>query len=723
MMSQGSVSRRARGTNPLRIYLCDLTHDTVVLVSDTIPINIGFIAAYAKVVHGDDIDVSLFKYPMTVMQAIEAAPPDVVAFSNYSWNSKLSERIARFAKERRPRVITIQGGTNFPHKAPQQLEFLRARPRTDIYVELEADVSFAELIRRILEARDGGPELFEGPIPGCVYIAPSTRASREPVLVKGEPFPRLRDLDRIPSPYLNGLLDQFFDGRLTPFIETNRGCPFQCTFCHTGAEYFQKTNMFSLDRVKAEIAYIAPRAAALGIVNLHIADTNFGMYPRDRTICEALIASQKEHGWPRQIMSTTGKNNKERVIEITQMMGNAFSVNMSVQSMDADVLANVQRSNIKLDDYIRINQTLKARGRSTKGEVIIGLPGETRQSFVRGLERMVESGVSSVCSYTLMLLHGTQFKDPDYRGRFGIQGKFRIVPLDFGEYAGEHVFDTEEVGIATKDMSFEDYLWIRGLSLIVEILHNNRPFDELIRYACGLGRARFSVVERCYQSVGLAPAAVQNVVRDFMAETRSELWDSESELEAFYRRDENYSRLLQGAVGGNLIYKYKAVSLAFGADAWIDYLGMIVKTIAGERGPTEEARRQAEGEIDVLVAYVKSKLAGVLDASADVAPRRMDSPFDVLAWYASPEGTPLSAFALSRPVTFIFEYTADQLVARADYFRRYGTNASALSKIVTRVSNMESLFRKVRVDGAEGVERRQSEQAEKDLFVRYALSN
>lgn len=120
---------------PLRIYMCDLTHDTVVLVSDTIPINIGFIGSFAKKVHGNNIEVSLFKYPQTVIEAIHACPPDVIALSNYSWNSKLSERIARLAKELSPSVVTVQGGTNFPHKEAQQLEFVMSRPATDVFVE------------------------------------------------------------------------------------------------------------------------------------------------------------------------------------------------------------------------------------------------------------------------------------------------------------------------------------------------------------------------------------------------------------------------------------------------------------------------------------------------------------------------------------------------------------------------------------------------------------
>ena len=67
---------------PLKVYFGDLTHDSIILVSDTIPINIGFIAGYAKKLFDSDIDVSLFKYPQHILDAIRADPPDVLALSN-----------------------------------------------------------------------------------------------------------------------------------------------------------------------------------------------------------------------------------------------------------------------------------------------------------------------------------------------------------------------------------------------------------------------------------------------------------------------------------------------------------------------------------------------------------------------------------------------------------------------------------------------------------------
>lgn len=705
---------------PLRVYLCDLTHDTIILVSDTIPINIGFIAAYAKKIYGDAIEVSLFKYPHSVIQAIKENPPDVIALSNYSWNSHLSEQVAGLAKRHNPHCVTVQGGTNFPHKEEHQLKFMLRRPNTDFFVEYEGEAAFANLLSRVWLDRSGAKPLYAEPISGCLTIRPETRGTDQAQLMRGPRPDRVAPLDNIPSPYLTGILDPFFDGRLTPFLETNRGCPFTCTFCHTGNGYFNKVNQFPIERVKEEIHYIGPFMKKFGIKNLHIADTNFGMYAKDKEVCEVLKEAQSQYGWPLQIVATTGKNKKEQVIEITQILGNTFSVNMSVQSMDPTVLKNISRENIKLSHYLEVNKNLSARGRSTKGEVIIGLPGETRESFVRGIEQMLEAGVSLICSYSLMLLHGTLFQDPDYREQFGIQGKYRIVPLNFGEYGGSRIFDIEETGIENKDMSFADYLWIRGLALLIEVLHNSRPFNELFRFANSFGVSIFQFIMKVYSLLDRAPRGVQEIFHGFMEETKGELWEKEEELIAHYRQEENYQKLKRGEVGGNVIYKYKAMSLAFQSADWIDFLGEVCSEIVREREVEATLQKKYFQQIEILKEFVKNKLAGVMNVAGDLAPRSMAARYDLVPWLKSQGGTPLSDFATEQPLRYDFEYTDEQLAVRADQFKRYGTNANALSKIVTRVSNVESLFRKVRVSNYGLLE---SETAQQDQFVRYSLSS
>ena len=702
----------------MNVFLCDLTHETVILVSDTIPVNIGYVASYAKSIHGDAIDVQLFKYPQSAIDAIKANPPDVLALSNYSWNSNLSERVAAVAKAANPDVVTVQGGTNFPHDDAQQLLFLQQRPATDTHVELEGEVAFANLVGRVLEARETGGEVFDRPIDGCAFIDPESRQSGEPRLIKGMRPARLKSLDDIPSPYLSGMLDHFFDGRLSPFIETNRGCPFKCTFCHTGNEYFQKVNMFSVERIRAELEYAAKLAKEQKNTVLHLADTNFGMFPRDREICEILLDLQTRYGWPNHVVSTTGKNNKERVIDVTSILGNTFSVTMSVQSMDANVLANINRSNIKLDHYMAINAHLQQEGRSTVGEMILGLPGETRESFTRGVKEVIDAGVSHATVYSLMMLYGTEFKDPAYRKKFEMEGKYRIVPLNFGEYDGVRVFDYEEVCVNNKDMPFEDYLHLRKLALLIETIHNNRPLEEFYRYAVSLGLSRSDFLIRVFDALDRAPDPIPEIFDAFMGETKGELWDSDAEMVEHYREEENYQRLKRGEVGGNLIYKYKSLGLVTAIPAWIDFLADILKKIVAEKFD-ESAAAEAYREIDAASEYCRNKTWKILEEDGEDEVVQMESDFDVKTWLMGPDTTPLSEYRTEAPVTYEFLFTDEQIKVRRDQFRRYGTSINGLSKMVTRV-HVEGLFRSVRTADGSG---HLAEEKVRRARTQYALSN
>ena len=706
--------------DPLNIFLCDLTYDTIVLVSDTIPINIGFVGAYVKQEFGESVNLSLFKYPQSVIDELEKNPPDIIACSNYSWNSNLSEYVLGLAKKANPNVLTVQGGTNFPHEDEQQKEFLKALPNTDIHILFEGERAFSNIVQRVIGSSLDREAIFDSAIDGAVFLSSKQKASEDPQLVKGNVVDRIASLDDIPSPYLNGMMEKFFDGRLTPFIETNRGCPFKCSFCHTGNDHFQKTNCFSTERIYAEILYIGSRAEKLGITNLHIADTNFGMYPRDREVCLALKDSKDKYGWPLQIMSTTGKNNKKRVIDITGILGNMFAVNMSVQSMDEKVLKNIKRSNIKLDAYKEVNNDLRKNGRSTKAEVIMPLPGETKESFMLGVEELADSGISSLTIYTLMLLNGTEFKSPEYRKEFGIEGRFRIVPLNFGEYAGQKVFDFEEVCIQTKDMPFEDYLNLRGFALMIEALINGRPFEEFFLYSESLGVSRTEFLKRIYSGIKSAPNSVQRILEGFLAETRGELWESEQELIDHYRQEINYQLLKTGKVGGNLIYKYKALSVICSSADWVDFIGVQLKKLVFDKIEDKKLLEKAEVEIKNLADFCKLKLSGLLDIDADTSPVSAEFNFDILGWLDSDQDKPLGHFMTTNRITYQFEYDNEQLRTRKDQFARYGNDVNALSKIVTRISNLESQFRKIRKSDNS---LREIYNFDQDAMTKYTLSN
>jgi hypothetical protein len=453
-----------------------------------------------------------------------------------------------------------------------------------------------------------------------------------------------------------------------------------------------------------------------------MADVNFGMYPQDRLTCDFLKKSKEKYGWPKQIMATTGKNSKDRVMEITNILGDMFSINMSMQSMDEQVLKNIKRANIKLDHMIDVNNHLIEQGRSTKAELIVGLPGETKETFLNGLDNVLNSNSTAVTIYTLMMLHGTEFKNPEYRNQFGYKGKFRIVPLNFGDYDNKKIFDYEEVGVETKDLSFDDYLYLRVIALLVESLHNGRPFNEFFLYGKHHNIEQASLLKILYDNINKASKNVQTLIQAFIDETKGELWDSEEELLKFYKKEENYLKLRNGEVGGNLIYKYKSRNLVENNSDWIDLFENQLFEEIIKKNQNLKNKDIIKKELKEISQFCKLKTNGLLDPSIDTKPISYDFHYDILDWIDNYElESDLSKYMLKKRKKYIFSYTREQIEVREDVFKRYGTSINALSKIVTRISNLESQFRKVRYQDDNYL--RDVYKKVGENFTRYALSN
>src|SRR2546423_1017978 len=71
------------------------------------------------------------------------------------------------------------------------------------------------------------------------------------------------------------LLAQSFD--FAAVWETNRGCPYACTFCDWGSAIAQKLSVWDPARLDREIEYFGQKR----IRYVYAADANFGILPRD----------------------------------------------------------------------------------------------------------------------------------------------------------------------------------------------------------------------------------------------------------------------------------------------------------------------------------------------------------------------------------------------------------------------------------------------------------
>jgi len=254
----------------LKIYLADLTYDSISLATDSLPLNIGFVAAYCKQKFGKKVDIKLFKYPHDLEKAIKESAPDILGMSNYMWNFNLGLSFFKIIKEISPNTVTVMGGPNISLYDDERDSFILKNPLIDFYVYLEGEEAFSNLVEKVFEHKENMNKLKMNPIDGIIH-----RVDNKNVM-KGSLLKRRKILDEIPSPYLGGFMDKFFDGKLSPMIETNRGCPFTCTFCHEGHSLITKVNYFSLDRVYEELDYIAIKIPP-SVSHLMFVDPNFGM--------------------------------------------------------------------------------------------------------------------------------------------------------------------------------------------------------------------------------------------------------------------------------------------------------------------------------------------------------------------------------------------------------------------------------------------------------------
>src|SRR3989344_620579 len=129
----------------LKIYLADLTYDTVTLSTETMPLNVGYIASYCIKRFGKDVDITLFKYIEKLDKAIQQSPPDILGIGNYCWSKNVGLELFRMLRIKNPNALTVMGGPNFPIDIPSQEKFLEKYSEVDIYVPYDGEIGFSNI--------------------------------------------------------------------------------------------------------------------------------------------------------------------------------------------------------------------------------------------------------------------------------------------------------------------------------------------------------------------------------------------------------------------------------------------------------------------------------------------------------------------------------------------------------------------------------------------------
>ena len=674
-------------TKPLKIYLGDLTYTTVTLATEAFPLNVGFIASYCKKLFGDAVEITLFKYIEDIDKAVNESPPDILGLSNYCWSHSVSYEIFKMCKKSNPNVVTVWGGPNFPIDFPSQKKFMKQYPEVDVYVPTEGETGFSNIVSLILKLaslENTSETIQKNPIEGCI--------SRDD---NGEihysiPTIRISSLNEIPSPYQNGMMDKFFDGKLTPMLQTNRGCPFHCTFCTDGRDETNKVNHFSIERVQSDIEYIAEHTPK-NTHSLHISDLNFGMYPRDLEICESLAKIQQKFNYPKYIKCTTGKNQKDKIINAIKKLNNSLRVTMSVQSLDPDVLHNIRRDNISVDHMLALYPALKEANLQTTSEVILGLPGETFENHIQTLRDLVKARMDEIVVHTCMLLDGSEMGLPEERKKWEMKTKFRVLQRDFAELSnGKKVIEYEEVVVGSKTMTFEEYIELRVLAFIIFVTNQGIVFDAIQKL---LREQEIDVFELYYgmlTSRNESSENTQNVIEQFKNDTIDELWDSPKELLENFQKDSEYKKLLDGEAGTNVIYHYKAVVISELMGDWTEHvIKSAHKLIQNSNNYNEDLEKQFES----VANYCRGLSHNVLGQDRLETIPQYDFEYNIPTWLSPKNNLKLNNFKLEKKLKVSFEIDDEQYKMVQDNIDVYGHSRIGKSKTLKMLPN-QKLWRK-----------------------------
>jgi radical SAM superfamily enzyme YgiQ (UPF0313 family) len=481
-----------------------------------LPYSVACLQGYAET-HAKDPARFKFLLPIykrtPIREAVaQLSDADIVGFSTYVWNAEISFEIARRLKANNPEVLIVFGGPQVPDM-PE--EFLRTNSFIDIAIHNEGERYFLELLEQF-------PNRDWGHILSASYIKPDGSFQRN------DSGQRMKNLGELPSPFLNGMFDNLLkacpDETWIGLWETNRGCPFQCTFCDWGSATAAKLNKFEEDRLLQEMDWFADNK----IEFIFCCDANFGILPRDVDIANYAAKVKKEKGYPTALSVQNTKNATDRAYLTQKILSDAGlnkGVTLSMQSVDETTLKNIKRENISLDTYLELQRRFTKDQVETYSDLILGLPGETYQSFIAGVNTLIETGQHNRIQFNnLSILPNAEMGDPVYLKKYGMETVTSEIINIHGsrEELDDDVAELQELVIATASMPRDQWRKTRAFCWMTAFLHFDKILQMPLIVLHELADIPYDQIIEAFMDVDANSSPLLADIRDFfLAEAKS----------------------------------------------------------------------------------------------------------------------------------------------------------------------------------------------------------
>lgn len=336
------------------------------------------------------VEFDIAQRPIDIAERILAYEPAIVGLGVYIWNIGPCTELVGLLKRIAPQVKIILGGPEVSYECDAQ-EIVRL---ADFTITGEADLELGPLCQQLLRG--------QRPLQNIIHAQP----------------PHFEQL-RLPYEFYNA---EDVAHRVI-YVEASRGCPFTCEFC-----------LSSLD-IPVRNAPLQPFLTAIdqliqrGVRQFKFVDRTFNLNIHiGRTILQFFLERMHLGLFIHFEMIPDRLPDQLREL-IVQFPDGALQFEVGIQSFNPDVQTLISRrqNNQKTEENLRWLRT--ATTVHVHADLIVGLPGESVDSFAQGFDKLYELRPQEIQVGILKRLRGTPIirHDAEWQMVYSPQAPYEIL--------------------------------------------------------------------------------------------------------------------------------------------------------------------------------------------------------------------------------------------------------------------------------------------------------
>ena len=368
------------------------------------------------------LEFSINDAMQTVAEKLLMDKPDIIGIGVYIWNVSQVSELIHIIKKVSPHTKIILGGPEVSHQ-PFRVNLENA----DFIIQGEGDLAFYELCRSILDGNEPEDRIIKMSMPS------------------------LKDIE-LPYKYYT---DDDIENRYI-YVEASRGCPFECEFCLSSMD--EKVRAFDLDELLKEFEILWQRGAR----NFKFIDRTFNLNMKtSNRLLEFFL--QKEPPYFAHFEVIPDHFPDSIKLNIAKFPHGALQLEIGIQTLNPEIANNISRP-LKLD---KIKENIRFLENETEAHIhldlIVGLPGESLDSFGANLDELVSLSGCEIQIGILKKLSGT------YINRHDIE--FGMVYSDIPPY---------DI-LKNAQLSFNDIQIMKRFARFWDLTYNSGNFKESVK--------------------------------------------------------------------------------------------------------------------------------------------------------------------------------------------------------------------------------------------------